>query len=121
MSSRSLRARLDRLGITAVTTGVPECRYHGVHCQLGAYWPLDRAVVDSTGVQMDELLDLIAQGRRKAGLPVAPHPRELWAVNAHERVPEAEIAQRNRETAALIAEAKAKNAVMEAEIRGERP
>jgi len=98
----------------------PVCRYHSVHCEMGRNWPLDRAAVDSASVQMDDLLDLIAEGRRKAGLPVGPSPRELWAVGRHEEVPAAELAEREREADELLAAAKAENEALEAQLRGER-
>jgi len=115
--NRRLTTRLARLEQAAPPPiDAPECRYHGTYCQLGANWPLDRTVVDPAGVQMDDFLDLLHQAHRKAGLPVGPHPRELWAVDAHERVPEAEIAQRDRETAEALAEAHAKNERILAEL-----
>lgn len=96
------------------------CRFHGVHCELGANWPLDRGVVEPAEVQMDDLFDLIAEGRRKAGLAVVPHPRDLWAVGRHEEVSAAELAERGREAAELLAAAKAENEALEAQLRGER-
>ncbi|MGX9887354.1 hypothetical protein [Streptomyces sp. NPDC002276] len=98
----------------------PVCRFHGVHCELGANWPLDRAVVDPAGVQFDELLDMIHRGRRAAGLPTDAHPRDLWAVDRHEQVPAAELAERERHAAELLAKAKADNAALEAQLQGER-
>ncbi|WP_093721027.1 hypothetical protein [Streptomyces sp. DI166] len=112
---------MDRIERAVIpVAGGAECRFHSVFCQLGAVWPLDRAVVDPAGVQLDELRDLQAQGRRAAGLPPRPHPRELWAVDRHERVPAAELAQREREAAEALAAALARNAAIEAELRGER-
>lgn len=90
----------------------PVCRFHSVHCQMGRNWPLDRAVVDPADVQMDDLRDLVR---------VSPHPRDLWAVNRHERVPSEELAQKERELAEALAEAQARNDAMEAQIRGEAP
>ncbi|MBO7938943.1 hypothetical protein ABZX99_02960 [Streptomyces antibioticus] len=120
--NRKLLARLASLEQAAPKgAGAVECRFHGVHCRLGANWPLDRAVVEPESAQLDELLDLAAQGRRKAGLPVDPHPRDLWAINMHERVPEAEIAQRKREAAELLAEMQARNEALETQLRAERP
>ncbi|MFJ9376828.1 hypothetical protein [Streptomyces sp. NPDC101455] len=119
--NRRLTARLSKLeqAVPPPPDG-PVCRYHGVHCGLGAVWPLDRAVADPAGAQMDGLIDLIHEGRRKAGLPVEPSARELWAVDLHEQVPAAELAERDRELAELLAEAKAANEALEAQLRDER-
>jgi hypothetical protein len=120
--SRRLTARLARIeqAVTPTPDG-PVCRFHGLHCQMGRNWPLHRSIADPAGWQMNDLVDLIREARRAAGLPVEPSPQELWAVNRHERVPDAELAAARAETARLIAEAEAENAVLEAQIRGERP
>lgn len=93
------------------TADLPVCRFHGVHCRMGARWPTERPAQE-----MDELLDLMAAGRRKAGLPVAPHPREVWATDRHEKVPKAELRRWDQETQELLAEARDHNAQMEAAI-----
>lgn len=103
------------LALQRVTDDRPVCRFHGVHCRMGANWPTERP-----DQEMDELLDIMAAGRRKAGLPVEPHPREVWAVDRHERVPKAELRQRDEEAQALLAAARARNDQIEAELRGER-
>jgi hypothetical protein len=93
------------------TADLPVCRFHSIHCRMGARWPTERP-----DQEMDELLDLMATGRRKAGLPVEPHPREAWATDRHEKVPRAELRQRELETGELLAEAHARNDRMEAAI-----
>lgn len=110
--NRRLTARLGRLE-AAVTRpgGGPVCRFHGTACQMGRNWPLPYEASP-----MDELLDLHAAGRRAAGLEVAPHPRDLWAVNRHEQVPPAELAREKAEIDRLIAEQQARNAAIEAEL-----
>ncbi|MDC2952238.1 hypothetical protein [Streptomyces heilongjiangensis] len=67
---------------------------------MGANWP-QPYVHD----QQDELLEWLAGIRGDLG----PSRRERWAVGVHERVPVAEIVQRDRELAELIAEQEAKN------------
>lgn len=120
--NRRLAARLGRLEeAVAPPADGPVCRFHGQHCEMGRNWPLDRAAADPVGVQMDDLMAMIQRGRREAGLPADPTPCELWAVERHEQVPAAELAQYAREAAEALAEAKAKNAVIEAELRGEQP
>ncbi|WP_328449890.1 hypothetical protein OG780_19395 [Streptomyces sp. NBC_00386] len=93
------------------TADLPVCRFHGVHCRMGARWPTERP-----DQEMDELLDLIASGRRKAGLPVEPHPRDVWATDRHEKVPRAELRQQAQEAQELLAEARVRNDQMEAAI-----
>lgn len=118
--NRKIGARLDRLEqAVAPSVDGPVCRFHGQHCQMGRNWPLDRAVADPVGWQMNDLVELIREAERAAGLPVGPSASELWAVDRHEQVPAAELAQRARELAEALAAAEAENEAMEAQIRGE--
>jgi hypothetical protein len=115
--NRRLGTRLARLEeLAPQATGTPECKFHGVHCQLGANWPLPYP-----RDQEIELVDLIRDAQRATGQEVEPHPREVWATDRHERVPDEEIAQRERELAEALAQAKAWNDALEAQIRGEAP
>lgn len=99
--NRRLDARLARLEQAAPkTVAAPECRHHGAACAMGANWPQPYA-----HDQQDELLEWLADIRGDLG----PSRRERWAINVHELVPAAEIAQRERELADLIAEQEAKN------------
>lgn len=113
MSSRSIRGRLDKLGAPPATAG-PVCRFHGEHCQMGARWPTERPPAP------DDLLDLVINGRKAAGLPYEQHPRDRWATDRHEQVPDAELRQEEREMAELLADLKAKNARTEAELLADR-
>lgn len=103
------------LALRPATADLPVCRFHSVHCRMGANWPTERP-----GTEMDELLDLITVARRKQGLPVEPHPREVWAVDRHEKVPKAELRQQQQETQELLAAARARNDQIEAELQGEQ-
>ncbi|MEH0582822.1 hypothetical protein QA942_01410 [Streptomyces sp. B21-106] len=116
MTSRSFRARLDRV---AKVLGEPQavgavCRFHGVRCRMGANWPLPY----EPGIE-DDVLDLFGDARRSLGLEVAPHPRDLWRTDRHEQVPAEELARERRELEELIAAARARNDQLEAEIRGD--
>jgi hypothetical protein len=117
MSSRNLRARLDRLAqaIGEQKAEAPTCRFHGQHCRMGANWPLK--YVEGP---LDDLLDIRAAGRRRLGLEVEAHPRDLWAVDAHDLVPPAELARERREVEDLLAGLRAQNDQIVAELRGER-
>ncbi|MFF4839268.1 hypothetical protein ACFY2G_04295 [Streptomyces collinus] len=107
MSSRSFRARLDRVAaaLGEPTAEAPVCRFHGTACRLGLNWPLPYVPGP-----LDDLLDL---------MNAAPHPRQLWAVDRHERVPPAELAREKEELAQLIAEKTAENDRAEAAMRGD--
>lgn len=110
--NRRLSARLGRLEeAVTVAEDAPVCRFHGTACRLGRNWPLPYEPGP-----LDELLDLHAAGRRAAGMPVSATPRELWAVERHELVPPAELAAERAELGQLIAEQKAVNAAIEAEL-----
>ncbi|MFI6856508.1 hypothetical protein [Streptomyces sp. NPDC050416] len=113
MSSRNLRARIDRLAkvLGEPGTNAPVCRFHGTACRLGANWPLPYP-----GRVDDDLLDLIGDAKRSCGLEVAPHPRDLWATNRHELVPPAELARQKQQFEKLLAAAKARNDQEEAEL-----
>ncbi|MFE5872126.1 hypothetical protein ACFQ6V_26245 [Streptomyces roseifaciens] len=113
MSGRNIRGRLARLvdQLPDACTG-PVCRYHGVVCQLGRNWPVDRPADP-----FDEVRDLIRQVRIERGSPVDPDPRELWAVDEHEQLPEAVLLQEEREVVVLIAGLQARNDQVEAQLR----
>ncbi|MFJ2964250.1 hypothetical protein ACIPIC_18365 [Streptomyces collinus] len=113
MSSRGIRARLDRLAkvLGEPGTNAPVCRFHGTACRLGANWPLPYP-----GRVDDDLLDLIGDAKRSCGLEVTPHPRDLWATNRHELVPPAELARQKQEFEELLAAAKARTDQEEAEL-----
>lgn len=117
MSGRNIRARLDRIAkaLGEEKRDGPVCRFHGQHCRMGANWPL--AYEEGP---LDELLDIRAAGRRRRGLEVEPHPRDLWAIDAHELVPLEELARERREVEELLARLRAENDQMEAELRGEQ-
>lgn len=117
MSSRNLRNRIDRLAKTIGEQGarLSVCRFHGEACHMGARWPLPWPASS-----LDELRDLVRDGRRKAGRPLDPDPRELWAVERHEAVPQAELDQRAREYEQLLARLKAENDQIEAQLCEER-
>jgi hypothetical protein len=118
VSSRDIRARLDRLAKVLGEPGsnMPVCRFHGTACRLGANWPLPYP-----GRVEDDLLDLIGDAKRHCGLEVAPHPRDLWATNRHELVPPAELARQKQEFEELLAAAKARVDQEEAELLGDQP
>jgi hypothetical protein len=110
--NRRLIARLARLEqAVPKVVDAPECRHHGTTCGMGVTWP-QPYVHD----QQDELLEWLADIRGDLG----PSRRERWAINVHERVPAAEIAQRERELAELIAEQEAKNERILAELLDDR-
>lgn len=111
MSSRSMKGRLDKLAARQVPPAGAECRFHGTECQMGARWPAPRPVHP-----VDEFIDMIREAKLSDGQPVGPHPRDVWATDRHERVPDAEIRERAAELAELIAEAEAENEVMYAAI-----
>lgn len=116
MSSRDIRARLDRLAkaLGEQRPDDPVCRFHGTACRLGANWPLPYEERPD-----DALLALFADARRSLGLEVAPHPRELWAVDRHEQVPAEELARKKQEGEELLVAARARNDQLEAEIRAD--
>lgn len=102
MRKRSLRARLDDLA-KEVTVPTPLCALHGNLCQMGAHWPLDGPEV--------ELYYLFRDARIRCGAPVEePDP---YTVNQHWP----QSPQDREASKALLAEAKAKVAMQEAEIR----
>ncbi|WP_333767734.1 hypothetical protein [Streptomyces sp. IBSBF 2435] len=109
MSTRSLRARLDRLGRPPVPG--PVCRWHDESCGLGARWPLPYE-----GSAVDELAELVEGARRRQGLTPWPTRRERWAREGHEAVPEAELEERRRHLAAAVAAAEAENERVLAEM-----
>lgn len=110
--NRRLTARLARLEQAAPkAVDAPECRNHGTACAMGADWP--QVYVHN---REDELFEWLAEVRGDMG----PSRRERWAIDVHERVPEAEIAQRQRELAELIAEQEAKNKRILAELLDDR-
>lgn len=117
MSSRDIRARLDRLSklLGESDRGVPVCRFHGTACRLGVNWPLPYP-----GRPEDDLLDLLAEARRHVGAEPFTHPRDLWRTDRHEQVPPDELARQKREAEELLAAARARNDQLEAEICGDQ-
>lgn len=117
MSSRDIRARLDRLAkaLSEQKPHEPVCRFHGTACRLGANWPLRYEPGP-----LDDLLDMRAAGRFRRGLEPEPHPRELWAVDRHERVPAEELAREEREAEELLVSVRARNDQILAELLAER-
>lgn len=117
MSARDIRARLDRLtkALSEQKPADPVCRFHKTACRMGANWPLRYEPGP-----LDDLLDIRAAGRRSRGLEVEPHPRDLWAVDRHERVPQEELDREEREVEELLTAIRANNDQILAEIRGER-
>jgi hypothetical protein len=110
--NRRLDARLARLEQAAPkVVDAPECRHHGTACAMGLNWP--QPYVHG---HEDELQEWLAE---LGGEDLGPSRRERWSIHTHERVPQAEIEQRERELAEAIAAAEAKNAALEAQIRGE--
>ncbi|MER5473731.1 hypothetical protein [Streptomyces sp. NPDC002685] len=97
------------------TGDLPVCRFHGVHCRMGANWPMERPQEP-----FDALLELVIEARRSRGMPTDPHPRDLWQTDRHEKVPKAELRQREQETQELLAAATARNDQIEAGLRDER-
>ncbi len=115
MSGRTMKARLDRLGNPSPKPGAV-CRYHGVHCQLGARWPLRYAEYHDAG-----LIDMIRNAKIRCGHEVGPDPREVWATDRHDRLSRKEVDAQEREMAELIAEAKEVNEeVLRRLLAGER-
>ncbi|MCX4824884.1 hypothetical protein OG883_34530 [Streptomyces sp. NBC_01142] len=113
MKGRSIRARLDRLAeqVTILGPEQPECRYHGQACQLGAAWPLPLLDQDR------ELQQMIRAARIKARKPVDfPELADPLTTDIHEALSPEERQERRREAQQLLAEAKARVAVEEAEI-----
>ncbi len=116
MSSRQLKARLNRLvqQIPELPPAAgPVCRNHGTACGLGTTWPLPYP--DNP---WEDLNDMIRDAHIRCGKDVGPHPRELWARDWHERVPEAELRKEQLDYEQLIREAKERNERMIAEIQG---
>ena len=108
--STALLRRLEEAAPKALDA--PECRHHGTVCGLGVNWP-QPYIHD----QEDELREWLGEVRGDLGRS----RRERWAINVHERVPAAEIEQRKRDLAEALAELKAENAAIEAQLRGEQP
>lgn len=117
MSGRNIRARLDRLtkALGEQQPAGPVCRFHNVHCRMGANWPLKREPQPE-----DDLLDLLADAQRSVGKVPAPHPRDVWATDTHELVPLEELARERREAEELLAAARARNDQIEAGLRAGR-
>lgn len=116
MSGRTMRARLDRLGVNLPQKKGPTCRYHGTVCEMGANWP-----APYPGNQMDDdLWDWILSLKRTDAEPAEQHPRTVWAIDRHEQVPEAELQQEQREYEELLASLQARNDQLEAQLRDER-
>ncbi|MFF4836581.1 hypothetical protein [Streptomyces sp. NPDC001315] len=117
MSSRTIRARLDRLAkaLGEPARDAPVCRFHGTHCRLGINWPLPYP-----GRPEDDLLDLVAEARRHVGKEPLVHPRDLWATDRHEQVPPEELAREKQELEELLAAARARNDQIETALAAGR-
>lgn len=118
MSNRNLRSRLDKLAqaIGDQKGNAAVCRFHSVHCRMGANWPLPWP-----GLEADaELIDLVRAAHISVGNEVGPHPRDVWQTDAHEVVPQAELDEQERELQALLAAVRARNDQLEAELRADR-
>lgn len=100
--TRRLSTRLVRLeeATAALPDDEPMCVHHGGACGMGAR-------------PYDELFLHVHEARRKTGKPVPP-------LDVHREMTAAERAQDAREVAVLLAELKAENARLEAELREER-
>lgn len=101
--SRRLYARLGKLEVTAQAApdDTPLCAFHGGACRMGAE-------------PLSELYRLVIEAKARAGEQVPP-PDE------HREMTPAERVEYERGAAELLAEQKAKNEVIEAQLRGERP
>jgi hypothetical protein len=116
MSARDIRARLDRMEkALGRRPDIPECRFHGTACLLGARWPLPFPEEADA-----ELFQWLRELKRAAGEELGPSRRELWEMGVHDLVTEEEKRQRAAELGEWIAELEAKNAVVEAELLAER-
>lgn len=114
MSSRDIRARIDRLAKVIGEQGqkVPTCRFHGKACEMGRRWPLPFPEDHESA-----LLDWLRELKEHRGEELEPHPRDVWRTDAHEVVPQAELDERERETQALLARLRADNDQAEAQLR----
>ncbi|MDX2708095.1 hypothetical protein PV350_35410 [Streptomyces sp. PA03-6a] len=116
MSSRNIRARLDKL---AAQLGAPgqqaECKRHGQACAMGANWP-----IPYPGQSIDDLLDLVIVARISKGEEPRRHPRDVWATDEHVPWTAAELEQQARELEELVAAQREKNDQIEAQIRADR-
>jgi hypothetical protein len=112
MSSRSVRGRLDRLGSPTAAADGPVCRNHGQACAMGRNWPQPYE-----HGQEDELIEFVTDAHRRLGRPTKPTRRERWAIHEHERVPDAELREEEREAAELLAALKTRNERVEAAWR----
>ena len=101
--NRRLGTRLAQLEAAFLpdTEDGPQCVHHGTACGLGMR-------------ELPELYRLVVQAKQRQGMPVPP-------LDEHRLATPAERAQYAREAAEALAEAKARTAVIEAELRGERP
>lgn len=109
MTSRQLKARLDRLAAQLPTTrpAAAVCRWHGTTCDMGRRPPVPYPRDPNDNVEW--ITDRIREAKIAKGEDVGPHPRELWARDWHEQIPQDELDRDAAEVQALIAEAKAVN------------
>ncbi|WP_327319283.1 hypothetical protein [Streptomyces sp. NBC_01235] len=98
----------DVLGIVAdwlefgrPSEGEDLCVHHGPACGLGT-------------VELPEIYRLAVEARRRLGMPAPP-------LDEHRVATPAEAARYRREYAEALAAAQARNAAIEAELRGEQP
>lgn len=100
--NRKLLARLASLEQAAPKSdGVPMCAHHGPACSMGAE-------------PLSDLYVLIIQAKQRQGEEVPP-------LDEHRPMTAAERADYRRGYEAALADARARVAAEEAEIRGERP
>ncbi|MPY34099.1 hypothetical protein FNH09_23475 [Streptomyces adustus] len=79
--------------------GEPLCVHHGPACELGT-------------VELPEIYRMVVEARQRLGMTVPP-------LDEHRVATPAEAAEYRREFDAALAEAQARNAAVEAELRGE--
>jgi hypothetical protein len=101
--NRRLAARLGRLeeAFLPESGDGPLCVHHGSACGLGTQ-------------ELPELYKLIVEAKQRQGMAAPP-------LDEHRLATTAEAARYRREVAGSLAEARARVAAEEAEIRGERP
>ena len=91
----------DWLEFGRLVEGEPMCVHHGPACAMGTE-------------PLSELYRLVIEAKRRAGENVPP-------LDEHRAATLAERAQYQREFDTALAEAKARNVAIEAELWGERP
>lgn len=100
MSNRSMRSRLDRLGVQPANEGT-WCVHHGLACRMGAE-------------PLAEIYVMVVEAQRQLGQDVPP-------LDEHRAATPEERRQYEAETAQALAEARARNAAIEAELEAGAP